>query len=81
MRFEVVGELGDHALPLIGRLAERGEDCIVQIEQDRGWELGHKPSMRITVNDIQSDRTGTTPTGRITRARCQSSSAAKRKES
>ena len=41
MRFEPVGELGGDALPLIGRLAERGKDRVVEIEQDCGREIGH----------------------------------------
>ncbi len=41
MRFEPVGEFGDDALPLVRRLAERRKDRVVEIEQDRGREIGH----------------------------------------
>src|SRR3954470_14682247 len=61
MRFETVGELGQDALPLVGRLAKRGQDRVVEIEQDGGREIGHQRSMEITADNNLPGNAGTAP--------------------
>ena len=67
MRVETVGELGNDALPLIGRLAKRGKDRVVEIEQDRGREIGHQRRMEITADNNPPGNAGTAPIDGIER--------------